>query len=230
MSSSKNSNNTIVVAIDGPAGAGKSTIAKEVAKRLGYTYLDTGAMYRSLTLKALNQGINLESEADLVALAKKTTIDLIVDQGHQLKVLLDGEDVTEAIRTSEVTNNTFFIARAPDVRAIMVERQREIGALSNIVAEGRDIGTVVFPQAKKKFYLDANFEERAQRRFRELKEKKKQVEQKEIQDDLQERDQKDFTRKVGPLKIADDAIIIDSTNMSIEDVVSKVIEIVQQNG
>ncbi|MDP8265447.1 MAG: (d)CMP kinase [Candidatus Aceula meridiana] len=225
-----NPQNTVVVAIDGPAGAGKSTIAKAVAKHLGFTYLDTGAMYRSLTLKALKQNVNLESEEDLVKLAENTLIDLIVSEDHQLKVLLDNEDVTEEIRTVEVTNNTFFIARTPGVRTIMVDRQREIGGSNNIVAEGRDIGTVVFPAAKKKFYLDANLEERSQRRFKELAEKGKQVEPKDIQTDLQDRDHKDFTRKVGALKIADDAIVIDSTHMSIEDVVSHIIEIVVQNG
>ncbi|MDD3375638.1 MAG: (d)CMP kinase [Candidatus Omnitrophica bacterium] len=225
-----NVENNIIVTIDGPAGAGKSTIAKEVSKKLGFTYLDTGAMYRSLTLSALNQGINLEDEDALVALAKQTHIDLCTDENHKLQVLLDGKDVTEDIRSSKVTNNTFHIASVGGVREIMVNRQREIGAASNVVAEGRDIGTVVFPNAKKKFYLDANFQERAQRRIKELREKGKQVEADEIQKDLQQRDTKDFTRKVGPLKKAEDAIVIDSTHMSIEQVVQKIIEVIRQDG
>ncbi len=219
----------IVVAIDGPAGSGKSTVAKEVAKRLGFTYLDTGAMYRSLTLKSLQNNINLEDENQLIALAKETLIDFRMSPDHHLLVFLDGQDVSTAIRTSEVTNNTFYIARVPGVREVMVDRQRDIGSKNNIVAEGRDIGTVVFPKAKRKFYLDANFEERTQRRFKELKEKDKPVECLEVQKDLKDRDTKDFTRKVGPLKIAEDAIVIDSTQMSIEDVVQKLIEIIQED-
>lgn len=223
-------NNPIVIAIDGPAGAGKSTIAKEVAKQLGFMYLDTGAMYRSLTLKALRHHIDLNDEDGLAALARETTIDLQIGKDHTLKVLLDGADVTEEIRTPEVTNSTFYIARLGKVREVMVERQRAIGKAANVVAEGRDIGTVVFPKAFKKFYLDANFEERTKRRFLEMKNKGVEVVSNDVQKDLQERDNKDFTRKVGPLKKADDAIVIDSTHMSIPEVVQMVIATVQKNG
>jgi cytidylate kinase len=220
-------NKSIVIALDGPAGAGKSTVAKEVAKRLGFVYLDTGAMYRSLTLKALRQHVDLNDEPKLVDLAHRTTIDLQMNNDHRLKVLLDGADVTEDIRTPEVTNNTFYIAKLPGVREVMVERQRAIGSTSNIVAEGRDIGTVVFPQAYRKFYLDANFEERAKRRIVEMQGKGTVVEPTNIQKDLQERDTKDFTRKVGPLKKADDAIVIDSTFMTISEVVQKIIDSIE---
>lgn len=218
---------SIVIALDGPAGAGKSTVAKEVAKRLGFVYLDTGAMYRSLTLKALRHHIDVNDEKKLIELARITTIDLQMSPQHTLKVLLDGVDVTEDIRTPEVTNQTFYIARVGGVREVMVERQRAIGEKANIVAEGRDIGTVVFPHAYRKFYLDANFEERANRRFKEMKDKGTVVESASVQKDLQERDTKDFTRTVGPLKKADDAIVIDSTHMSAEDVVQKIIDSIE---
>ena len=217
----------IVIALDGPAGSGKSTVAKEVAKRLGFVYLDTGAMYRSLTLKALRSGVDLNNEAKLITLARQTIIDLQIGKDHALKVFLDGADVTEDIRTPEVTNHTFYVARVGGVREIMVARQRTIGEQANVIAEGRDIGTVVFPHAYRKFYLDANFEERANRRFKEMKQKGTTVESSAVQKDLQERDTKDFTRQVGPLKKADDAIVIDSTHLSIQDVVQKIIDSIE---
>lgn len=205
----------ITIAIDGPAGAGKSTVAKILAQKLGISYLDTGAMYRALTLKAMRNKVNLEDGVALAHLAQKTKIELKpVDSG--LNIFLDSEDVSEDIRTVEVTNNTFYIARAPEVREIMVKWQREIGAKQSVVAEGRDIGTVVFPNATKKFYMDAGFEERAQRRIKELRAKGKEVDEKELQKELGERDQKDFSRTVGPLKKADDAIFIDSSGLTAE--------------
>ncbi len=218
------SQKTIVITIDGPAGAGKSTVAKALARRLGFSYLDTGAMYRAMTLKALRAKINLEDVAALVALARKTSIALVSDVRQGLKVLLDGEDVAEEIRSLEVTNNTFYIARAPEIREIMVRWQREIGEKQNIVTEGRDVGTVVFPQAARKFYLDADFEERAHRRIRELNDKGKTFSEEDLKKELHDRDQKDFTRRVGPLKKAEDAIVIDSTNMTVGEVVEKIME------
>lgn len=219
----------VVIAIDGPAGAGKSTVAKEVARRLGFVYLDTGAMYRSLTLKALRYHVDLQDEQKLTTLVLHTTIDLKMDHQHQLKVFLDGLDVTEEIRTPEVTNSTFHIAAVAAVREIMVERQRAIGKKTNVVAEGRDIGTVVFPQAYRKFYLDADFEERAKRRYKEMESKGAIIEAESVQKDLQERDTKDLTRKAGPLKKAEDAIVIDSTYMSIQDVVQTLIDRIESH-
>lgn len=218
----------LVIAIDGPAGAGKSTVAKMIAKELGISYLDTGAMYRSLTLKALRFKLNLENGRELAELAKKTLIELKPDPAG-LRFFMDGEDVSEEIRTPEVTNNTFYIARAPQVRAILVEWQRTIGRRQAIVAEGRDIGTVVFPEATHKFYLDADFEERAKRRIKELREKGKDVDEQKIQDDLNERDQKDYTRTVGPLKKAADAVSIDSTGLSAEQVVEKILSYINKS-
>ena len=212
----------MIIAIDGPAGAGKSTVAKALAQRLNVFYLDTGAMYRALTLKAMRNKVNLEDGPALGGLAQKTKIELKISVPG-LRVLLDGQDVSEEIRSLEVTNNTFYIARSPEVRAIMVGWQRGIGQRQSVVAEGRDIGTVVFPGAAKKFYLDADFQERALRRIKELKEKGKAVNEGELTKELFERDQKDLTRKVGPLKKADDAIVIDTTHLNIEQTVEKIL-------
>ncbi len=216
----------MVIAIDGPAGAGKSTVAKMLAKELKISYLDTGAMYRALTLKALRKNVNLENGQALADLALQTKIQL-TPSGAGLNIILDGEDVTQEIRTLEVTNNTFYIARAPEVREIMVALQRQLGQSQSVVAEGRDIGTVVFPNATKKFYLDADFGERALRRIKELQEKGKLVDQEQLQKELNERDQKDFTRKVGPLKKADDAIVIDSTGLTAEQTAAKILEYIK---
>lgn len=209
----------LVIVVDGPAGAGKSTVAKLLAKKLGFAFMDTGAMYRALTVKAMRHAVKLEDEAALVALAHQTHIDLVNEPGKDLKVLLDGEDVSETIRTPEVTNNTFYIARAPGVRGVMVEWQRQLGSRRSMVGDGRDLGTVVFPKADFKFYLDADFKIRCKRRADEMRAKGQPVDEEALAKDLAERDRCDFTRKVGPLKKADDAVVIDSTNMSINEVV-----------
>jgi len=218
-----------IVTIDGPAGAGKSTVAKRLAKELNLSYLDTGAMYRALTLKAIRQNINLEDEEALVTLACQTTIDL-ENHASSLKVLLDSEDVSEDIRTIEVTNKTFYTARAPRVREIMVEWQRAIGSKKGVVVEGRDVGTVVFPQATNKFYLDANVDERSRRRIAELREKGNDVDADKLTAELKDRDNKDLTRSVGPLKKADDAVLIDSTDFSIDEVVEEMLKHIRFNG
>ena len=216
----ENKDQILVVTIDGPAGAGKSAIAKKLAKALKVSYLDTGAMYRALTLKAMRENVNMENEDDLISLANRTTIDIeSLDSG--VKVLLDGQDVSQEIRTVEVTNNTFYIARTAGVRAIMVEWQREMGSRKSVVIEGRDVGTVVFPDAARKFYLDADEEERARRRYDELIAKGKEIDFNDVLNDVKVRDEKDFTRKVGPLKKAEDAVVIDSTKMTIDEVVEE---------
>lgn len=210
-----------VITIDGPAGAGKSSVAKSLAKRLGFSYLDTGAMYRALTLKALHTGIDLTDEDQLVVLARKTKIDF-KESPDGLRVVLDGGDVSDDIRTLEVTNNTFYVARAGKVREVLVEWQRQIGASRSIVAEGRDVGTVVFPKADKKFFLDADVNERARRRIAELRDKGNDVDADCLLNEIKERDQKDRSRATGPLVQANDAVYIDSTHHSINDTVEAI--------
>ncbi len=208
-----------IVTVDGPAGAGKSTVAKLLARKLGFAFLDTGAMYRALTVKALRLKMDFNDEEALVKLAHETKIDVVNEAGKPLKVFLDGEDVSEAIRFGDVTNNTFYVARTPGVRHVMVEWQRALGRKQDMVGDGRDLGTVVYPDAQFKFYLDADFKVRCQRRIDELKAKGQMVDEEALRKDLADRDQKDFTRKVGPLKKADDAIVIDSTYMTIDQAV-----------
>jgi len=201
----------MIIAIDGPAGSGKSTIAKLIAKKLGLLYIDTGAMYRSLTLKAMQKKLDLTDEKALIHLARNTKIKLNPNSAR--------------IRTPEVTNNISYIANVPGVRAQMVKWQRAFGYGSKrgAVLEGRDIGTVVFPDAERKFYLTASAKERAQRRFKELKEKGMKINLKQIEKDIRIRDKKDKTRPVGALKKAKDAILIDTTNLAIPQVVDKVL-------
>lgn len=219
-----------VIAIDGPAGSGKSTVSKLVAKRLGLIYIDTGAMYRALTLKAMRSGADLEDEGGLVELARSTDIELGYKDGKQI-VLLDGEDVAGLIRTADLTNKVKYIARVPGVRHEMVRMQRRMGEKSGAVMEGRDITTVVFPDADLKFYLDADPSTRALRRFKELKESGSSVTLEEIVKDVVSRDESDMKRSVGALKVADDAIIIDTTDLSIDGVVDEImIKISQVKG
>lgn len=216
-----------VIAIDGPAGSGKSTVSKLVAKRLGLLYIDTGAMYRALTLKAIRYGADLEDEGGLVELARSTEIELRYKDDTQV-VLLDREDVAGLIRTAELTNKVKYIARVPGVRHEMVKMQRRMGEKSGAVMEGRDITTVVFPDADYKFYLDADPEERAKRRFKELKEAGSSVTLEEIKTDVVSRDESDMKRSVGALKVADDAIVVDTTDLSIDGVVDEIMRKVRQ--
>ncbi|MCX5678497.1 MAG: (d)CMP kinase [Candidatus Omnitrophica bacterium] len=222
----QNKNSHFIVAIDGPAGSGKSTVSKLIAGKLGLLYIDTGAMYRALTLKAMREGADLEDADALTNLARNTKIDLRNVSGS-LKVFLDGEDVSALIRTPELTNNVKFIARVPGVRREMVNSQRIIGGRSSAVLEGRDIGTVVFPDARFKFYLDADVEERSKRRHKELLEAGQDADLGKIKNDVIRRDESDMNRDVGALKKAPDAVLIDTTDLSIEEVTEKLLSYIK---
>jgi len=211
-----------IITIDGPAGAGKSTVSKTLAKKLNYIYLDTGALYRALAYKTLKFKISLDDVAALANLCSSTTIVLKNIDG-QMKVSVDGEDVEEKIRTEEVGLAASKISTFAMVRERLLDLQREAGAQGGIVAEGRDMGSVVFPHADYKFYLDAKLEERIKRRYEELLAKDAPVEYKSIQKDMLIRDNQDKQREIAPLKAPDDAIIIDSDNLSVQEVVDKII-------
>ena len=212
----------IVIAIDGPAGAGKSTIAKRLASRLGFTYIDTGAMYRAVALWALRRGIRFDDMHRLEQLAAAAEIELSPG-----RIRLNGEDVTEAIRTSEVSNGASRIAVIPGVRRAMVAKQRAIGERANVVMEGRDIGTVVFPDATVKIFLDAQPAERVRRRLEELRAKGEEVAETALAAQMKERDQRDSTRSDAPLTQAPDAIYVDSTPLGIEEVEEAILKIVR---
>jgi cytidylate kinase len=212
----------MIIAIDGPAGAGKSTIAKLLAQKLGFLYIDTGAMYRALTLKVLSQNVDIEDLQTIIKIASTTDIDLLNNPDGSIKVILDGQDVSSSIRDVRITKHVSDIAKIKEVREVMVKLQRIFGGRRDSVLDGRDIGTVVFPKAEFKFYLDADAAERARRRYKELLALGKNVTLDEIKNDVTNRDTIDSTRKVGPLKKADDAIYIDTTPLSIPQVVEKV--------
>jgi CMP/dCMP kinase len=211
-----------IIAIDGPAGSGKSTVAKLLAEKIGYSYIDTGAMYRALTLKALRKAVDFSDEARLSALSNNTELDIISDNSGNIAVMLDGEDVASFIRTPELTEKVFYIARVGAIRSKMKDIQRRIGGRGKSVFEGRDIGTAVFPDAAYKFYVDADFSERVRRRHEELVKKGILTTLDEVSKDLKIRDHKDMTREIAPLKIADDAVVIDTTNLTIDEVVERI--------
>ncbi|MDP3790269.1 MAG: (d)CMP kinase [Candidatus Omnitrophota bacterium] len=213
----------LIIAIDGPAGSGKSTVAKEVAKKLGLIYVDTGAMYRALTLKAIEKKIDLTNTNVLIDLARNTEIRLATDKDFRLSVKLDGKDVSGEIRTPFVTNKVKHVACVSGVRHEMVNLQRKAASGKGAVLEGRDIGTVVFPDADLKIYLDASIDERVRRRYKELIVTDPAITVEEVKKDVALRDKSDEERSVGPLKKADDAVLIDTTNLSIEEVIDRVL-------
>ncbi|MBR3163381.1 MAG: (d)CMP kinase [Clostridia bacterium] len=217
---------SFVVAIDGPAGTGKGTVTKIVSEKLNLIYIDTGAMYRAVTVKALNNSIQPEEIDKIEEILRDISI-IIKRKDDKQQILLDGEDVTEKIRTPEVDNLVSRYAAIKQVREKMTALQREMKREGNIIMEGRDIGTVVFPDADVKIYLDATIEERAKRRYKQNIEKGINCNYEEVLQSLKERHILETTRKIAPLKQAEDAVYLDSTNLSIEEVVKKIIEIIK---
>ncbi|MCM8794731.1 MAG: (d)CMP kinase [Candidatus Omnitrophica bacterium] len=220
----------LIITIDGPSGTGKSTAARTLAKKLGYLYLDTGAMYRAFALKALRKGVDLKDGKALARLAGRTEVSFRIDPGRTMKVLLDKEDVTREIRSPGVSEAASLAAAVPGVRRALVRQQQRIGSKGRVVAEGRDTGTVVFPGAQLKFYLTASVEERARRRWKELRQNGHPVDLKEVMADIKRRDSRDRNRQASPLKVAKGAVRIDNTLLKSTQVIGKMLDYVHKIG
>jgi len=224
----------LTIAIDGPAGSGKSTVARRVAAMLGYVYLDSGAMYRAVALKALERKIPLEDEAELIELARATHIELKAPTAEQEaaglknRVFLDGREVTTEIRTGDVAQAASRLATIAGVREVLVAEQQKAGEGGGVVMEGRDIGTVVFPRAELKIFLEASVEARAQRRWMEHQEKGETLSVEEVLEEVHERDKRDRERKVSPLVRAKDAVLVDDTAMGIEETARLIVMLVRE--
>jgi CMP/dCMP kinase len=219
----------LTVTIDGPSGAGKSTVAKGLAKRLGYVYIDTGAMYRAVSLEAKEMGKEFEDEDALYQWASSLQITFL-DQGGEIRIFCSGRDVTEKIRSPEVSLLASEISKRKGVREALVRMQREMGEGGGVVLEGRDTGTVVFPRADVKFYLDAKAEERAKRRFEELIGKGIEVDFDETFQEVVQRDLNDMNRPLSPLRRAEEAVLIDSTFRSAEEVIGEMVLLIEELG
>lgn len=215
------------IAIDGPAGAGKSTIAKKVAKELGFIYVDTGAMYRAIALYLLRNQVGQDEEEKISVYAKQANVELVYENGEQ-QVLLNGENVSGLIRTEEVGKMASAGAKNKEVRAQLLDLQRNLAKKENVIMDGRDIGTHVLPNADLKIYLTASSAVRAERRYKELHEKGVACEIQEIEKDIIARDKQDMEREIAPLKQAEDAILLDSSNMTIDEVAKKITEVFRE--
>jgi len=216
----------LIIAIDGPSGAGKSTVAKEIAKRLGYLYIDTGAMYRAIGLKALGKNPRLDDVQQIIAIARDSLVELKSTTG-QAQVWLDGRDVSEAIRAEPVSQAASIVSSIPEVRRVLVRAQQQMGADGGVVMEGRDIGTKVFPNAGLKIFLDASETTRARRRFEENRRKGAHISFDQMLAEIHERDTRDSQRTDSPLTRAPDAVYIDTSEKGIDEVISEILRLVQ---
>lgn len=217
---------SFIVGIDGPAGSGKGTVTKQVANKLGLINIDTGSTYRCVALETINQGITLEDEEKIIEIARTIEIDIKpLPEGD--KIFLNGKDVTKDIRSKEVTQIVSQVSSIKEVRFAMVNLQRKLAEGKNIIMEGRDICTYVFPNADVKIYLDASIEERAKRRYKENQEKNINMTYEEVVENITKRDENDKTKEIGALKKAEDSIVVDTTSLTIDEVVEKIIEIIK---
>ena len=218
---------SFVVGIDGPAGSGKGTVTKRVANKLGLINIDTGSTYRCVALEVLNRNINIEDREKIIEVAKNIEID-IKPLPDRDRIFLNGKEVTKEIRSKEVTAIVSPISSIKEVRFAMVELQRKLAQGNNVIMEGRDICTYVFPNADVKIYLDASIEERAKRRYKENQEKDIDMTYEEVYENIRKRDENDKAKEIGALKLAEDSIIVDTTNLTIDEVVEKIIEIIKR--
>lgn len=220
------SSNTQVITVDGPSGAGKGTLCMLLSKRLGYQLLDSGALYRVLALAAIHHGVDIDSEDALVPLATHLDVEFVAE-GDLVKVILEGEDVSGELRKEQTGMAASHVAALPRVREALLRRQRSFAQGDGLVADGRDMGTVVFPDAPIKFFLDASAEERANRRYNQLQDKGLDVKFDDLLSEIQERDERDRNRSVAPLRPADDALLLDSTNLTIDEVLEKALKYIR---
>lgn len=220
---------SIAIALDGPAGAGKSSIAKRTAKALGYIYVDTGALYRTIGLAAMRAGVEPQPSDEVDSLLSRITVSLEFNEQGEQVVLLDGEDVSSLIRTPEASMMASKISAVPSVRAYLLDLQRDMAKTHNVIMDGRDIGTVVLPDAKVKIFLTASPEARAERRYKELVEKGTDTTYEEVLRDVKERDYNDSHRAIAPLKPAEDSILVDTTELDFEQSVEAIINVIKEN-